>query len=317
MTARSSTRRPFAWTEKEFHEDVLPDKRRLAAALQRICRRLVIKSPDGEVLGSPTQAQAAEYLRVSETSLTRYLQGRYVPAAEVVVSIFDTACQDAGGEQNLGITRDELLERHARAEQERCANCARHREAVRAAGQKLRALQKTQEGLERAAEEKARELRELRQRASALKQEAQKTQAAQPGPEAGLRKGREAARAATLLPVPPSAGDRQQREKAPAAAPGIIRRAEELVAGGRPDSVLALLRHTAEAYTPTEIALLVAVLRTRGQDDLAGNLVHIYGRDRSDRDIVRTALVLHEHHAVTDAEALLRAAAGRPTAALI
>ncbi|MFC7510981.1 hypothetical protein ACFQV4_09515 [Streptomyces thermocarboxydus] len=39
--------------------------------------------------------------------------------------------------------------------------------------------------------------------------------------------------------------------------------------------------------------------------------MHIYARDRSDRDVLRAALVLHEQDVVADAEALLRAAAAR------
>lgn len=66
-----------------------------------------------------------------------------------------------------------------------------------------------------------------------------------------------------------------------------------------------------EACTSQEMALLVALLRSRGQDELAGNFVHIYARDRSDRDVLRAALVLHEQDVVADAEALLRAAAAR------
>ncbi|MFJ8144861.1 hypothetical protein ACIQ6R_07285 [Streptomyces sp. NPDC096048] len=318
MAASSNRRPPFAWTDKELDEDVLPDRRRLVTALQEICRQLVVTTADGAPQTHPTQAQAAEYLNISETALTRYLRGRRIPPDEVAAFIFDTACRDTGGGQNLGITREELLELRARAEQERCGNCQRNREAARAAGQKLRALQGTHEQLERSAAEGARELRELRQRAAVLKQEAQRMKAAQPIPvsEAGPQKVREAAHAATLLPVPRRQGDRQQSKNAALASRHVGRRAEELLRDGRPDSTLALLRHTAEAYTPMEVALLVALLRTRGQDELVDNLVHIYARDRNDQDVVRTALILHEQRAVTDAEALLRTAAAHPGSAL-
>ncbi|MFF7854909.1 hypothetical protein [Streptomyces sp. NPDC007904] len=315
MAARSSSR-PFAWTEKDLPEDVLPDRRRLAVTLQEICRHLVIKSEDGVTLTHPTQAQAARRLQVSETALTRYLYGQHVPADKVTGFIFDTACRDAGGEQNLGISRKDLLELRAQAEQERCANCSRHREAVRAAGQKLKTMQENQERLEQTAEERARELREARQQASTLKREAQRARAAQTVTEAGPQKDRGATRSTTLLPVPRRQGDRQQSGDDVAAAQGIARRAEELRHEGRPDSILALLRHTAEAYTSAEIAVLTVLLRKNGQHELAGNLVHIYGRDRDDRDVVRTALMLHEQDAVADAEALLRAAAARPESAL-
>ncbi|GAA4821956.1 hypothetical protein [Streptomyces ziwulingensis] len=316
MTARSSSRRPFAWTEKDLDADVLPDKRRLAKTLQGICRHLAVTAPNGETPAHPTQGQAAKYLNVSESALTRYLHGQHVPAEQVTAFIFDTACRDAGGGQNLGITREALLELRANAEQERCGNCSRHREAVHAAGRKLKAMQEDRERSERTAEERARELLESRQRVSALKREARLARAAQPVTEAGQEEGRRAAQTATLLPVPRQQEDRQQSGNETAAARNVGLRAEELLRGGRPDSILALLRHTAEAYTPAETASLVTLLRTREQDELADNLVHIYARDRNDRDVMRAALMLHEQRAIADAEALLRTAASHPGSAL-
>ncbi|MGQ5592167.1 hypothetical protein ACUJ8N_02695 [Streptomyces sp. ESR1.13] len=322
MTARSTSRPPFAWTEKELDKDVLPDKRRLAVTLQRMCRFLVITTPDGMTPTHPTQAQAAQYLHVSETTLTRYLQGQRVPPEKGATVIFDTVCRDAGGIQNVGISQEEFLELRARAEQERCASCSRHREqgkdAVRAAGQKLRALRDTNEALQRSAAEQARELGELRQHVATLKQEAQRLKVAQPIPvsEAGPQKDPDAALPATLLPVPHRQRDRQQSKNAARAARNVGHRTEELLRASRPDSVLALLRHTAEACTPLEVALLVAQLRARGQDGLSDNLVHIFARDRNDHEVVRAALVLHEQQAVADAEALLRTAAAHPGSAL-
>ncbi|GGL28942.1 hypothetical protein GCM10010095_12430 [Streptomyces anthocyanicus] len=322
MAARSSSRHPFAWTEKELDRDVLPDHRQLAMALQEVCRHLVITTPEGLPPTHPTQAQAARYLHVSETTLTRYLQGQRVPPEKGAAVIFDTACRDAGGSQNVGITREGLLELRAKAEQERCANCSRHRkqrrDAVHAAGQKLRALQVTNEELERSAAEQARELGRLRHHVATLKQKAQRAESVQPIPvsEAGPQEFPAAMRPATLLPVPRRQGDRQQSRNRDLAAHDVGRRAEELLRDGRPDSTLALLRHTAEAYTPLEVALLVTLLRAQGQDELTDNLVHIFARDRNDHEVVRAALVLHEREAVADAEALLRTAAAHPGSAV-
>lgn len=312
MAARSNSRHPFAWAEKELGEEVLPDRRRLAATLQEVCRHLVVRTREGLTLTHPTQAQAAEYLHVSETTLTRYLRGQRVPPEQGAAAIFNKACRDAGGSQNVGITREWFLELRAKAEQERCANCSRHRDAVRTAGQKLRALQDTNEQLERSAAEQARELGELRQHAVTLRRKV-----AQPIPasEAGPQKVRGAARLAALLPVPRRHGDRQQSKNETLAARNVGRRAEELLNGGRPDSTLALLRHTAEAYTPLEVALLVALLRSQGQNELTDNLVHIYARDRNDQDVVRAALVLLDQQAIADAEALLRTATAHPGSA--
>ncbi len=322
MPARSS-RLPFAWTMKSFEGlegEVLPARRRLAEALQGICRHLAVTTRDGARPAHPTQADAARYLNVSETALSRYLQGQRIPPETVAALIYDIACRDAGGSQNIGMSRSMLLKLRLMAEQERCASCSRHRDAARAAGQKLRALQEAHEQLERSAKEQAQEVRELRQHAAALKQEAQRLRTAQPmsapSGEAGLQKVRTAAHTATLLPVPRRHVDRQQSKNETLAALNVGRRAEELLRGGRPDSTLALVRHTAEAYTPVEVALLVALLRTQEQDGLADNLVHIYARDRDDQDVVQTALTLHEQKAVTDAEALLRTAAAYPGTAL-
>ncbi|MEU3199083.1 hypothetical protein [Streptomyces sp. NPDC006996] len=316
MAAHSNRRTPFAWTEKGLGDDVPPDRQRLAFALQEMCRRLTVRTPEGEALTHPTQAQAAKHLKISETALTRYLHGQHVPADKVTVYLYDTACRDAGGQQNLGIAKKELLALRARAAQERCGNCSRHREAARAAGQKLKLLQENQQELERTAEEKSRELRAARQQVSVLKQETQRARNAQPVPEAGPQEGRTAATAATLLPVRRRQGDRQQSKNETAAALSIASRVKELLSGGRPDSTLALLLHTVEASSPAEIALSVALLRTMSEHELAGNLVHIYGRERSDRDVVHTALKLHEQDAVADAEALLHAATLRPRSAI-
>ncbi|MGW7569298.1 hypothetical protein ACWGJV_23855 [Streptomyces tendae] len=311
MAARSNSRRPFAWATKKLNEEVLPDRRLLAAALQEVCHHLVVRDGEGQAPTHPTQAQAAAYLHVSETTLTRYLQGRRVPPEKGAAAIFDTACKDAGGSQNIGITKERFLELRLRAERERCANCSRHRDAARAAGQKLRALQDTNDQLERSMTERSREVRKLRQHAASLKQEARHQGAAQPTPirEAGPHRVRAATRPASVLPVPRRQGDRQQSKIGSLAARNVGRRAEELLHGGRPDSTLALLRHTAEACTPTEIALLVALLRIQGQDEITDNLVHIYARDRDDQDVMQAALVLLEQRAAADAEALLRTAA--------
>ncbi len=78
--------------------------------------------------------------------------------------------------------------------------------------------------------------------------------------------------------------------------------------------MLALLRHTADAYSPAETALLAVLLTKEGQEDLARDLLHIYGRDKPDREVLRTALELLRSGASGNAEALLLTAAqtGKP-----
>ncbi|MFC7510980.1 helix-turn-helix domain-containing protein [Streptomyces thermocarboxydus] len=116
MAARSNSGEPFAWTEKDFHDGASPVRQQLAVALRRLCRHLAIKSSDGgTVFTRPTQAQAAKYLHVSESSLTRYLTGQYVPPEKAAALIFDTACRDAGVSKALASPGSS------------CSNCERWR----------------------------------------------------------------------------------------------------------------------------------------------------------------------------------------------
>jgi hypothetical protein len=50
------------------------------------------------------------------------------------------------------------------------------------------------------------------------------------------------------------------------------------------------------------------MLRQQRQDHLADNLIHIYGRDQEDRDVMHVAMELHDQGAISDAGAVLRAA---------
>jgi hypothetical protein len=50
------------------------------------------------------------------------------------------------------------------------------------------------------------------------------------------------------------------------------------------------------------------LLRQRQHDELADNLIHVYGRDQGDQDVLRVVLALHQQGAFDDAGAILHAA---------
>ncbi|MDX3113504.1 hypothetical protein [Streptomyces scabiei] len=125
---------------------------------------------------------------------------------------------------------------------------------------------------------------------------------------AGQRSRQTARRDAAQLPVPPRRGDRQLSNPEQRAALSVALQAGALQNGGRQDRALSLLRHSAEVLSPAETATLMFVLRESQLDDLAGTLIHIYGRDNSDPDVMQAAARLHQHGAPDDAAALLQAA---------
>ncbi|MFD0393596.1 hypothetical protein ACFQ3Z_18670 [Streptomyces nogalater] len=95
------------------------------------------------------------------------------------------------------------------------------------------------------------------------------------------------------------------------AARQLVAQAEELDGSGREDLAFTLLRQgTTELLTPAETALVVVELRYRQRDRLADDLIHVYGRDQEDQDVMAVALELHEKGAPDDAGAVLRAALG-------
>ncbi|MEU6303043.1 hypothetical protein ACWHLZ_09835 [Streptomyces chartreusis] len=89
----------------------------------------------------------------------------------------------------------------------------------------------------------------------------------------------------------------------------LAAQAGELDRAGKEDSALILLRHgTTELLNPLETALVMVELREQERDHLADDLIHVYGRDQDDRDVMAVALELHKEGAVHDAGAILRAA---------
>ncbi|WP_155054709.1 hypothetical protein [Streptomyces blattellae] len=314
MSRAKGSQTPYGWTtKKEFGSDVPPGKRALATELQRLCRLLALNA-DGN---APTQKQAADRLHVSDTSLSRYLSAEYLPDIGIVRDLHAIARTDAGGMEEAGITLTDLERLHSEAAAEQCGSCVKLREEVSALQQQavesavelstvqaeLGAVQKEGVILREGTAALKREVRELKAReVRTLKTSARRAI------RAGQRSRLTARADAALLPVPPRKGDRQQSNPEKRAALTVARQAEALQNGGRQDGVLALLRHSAEVLSPAEAAALVCVLREGQLDELAGTLIHIYGRDNPDPHVMRAAAQLHQHGAPDDAAALLQAA---------
>ncbi|MEU9958124.1 hypothetical protein [Streptomyces sp. NPDC050982] len=313
MPRAKSSRTPYSWTAKEFGSDVPPGKRALANELQRLCRLLAL-NPNGS---TPTQKQAADRLPVSDTSLSRFLSAAYLPGIAIVRSLYAIASTDAGGVEKVGITLADLEKLHSQAAAEHCGGCVKLRDEVSVL--RHRATESDGELVAAQAELSAAEkaASALREEAAALKRKIQALQtrdartretSARRAVRAGQRPHLTARADTALLPVPPRRGDRQQSNPEKKAALAVARQAEALQNGSRRDGALDLLRHSVEVLTPAETAALVCVLRESQLDELAGTLIHIYGRDNPDPHVMRAAAQLHQHGAPDDAAALLQAA---------
>ena len=313
MSRAKGSRTPYSWTTKEFGSDVPPGKRALATELQRLCRLLAL-NPDGS---APTQKQAADRLPVSDTSLSRFLSAAYLPGIAIVGSLHAVASADAGSVERVGITLADLEKLHSQAAAEQCGDCVKLRGEVSML--RLQATESVVELVAVQAELSAaeKEAAALREEAAPVKREMQvldmrEAHTLKASPQSAIRAGqqsRPAAQAdAALLPVPPKRGDRQQSNPEMRAALNVARQAGALQIRGRQDGALALLHHSAEVLSPAETATLVCVLREGQLDELAGTLIHIYGRDNPDPHVMQAAAQLHQHGAPGDAAALLQAA---------
>jgi hypothetical protein len=302
MTQGGTGTAEHSWIDKELSSDVPPGQRALAEALQRLCRHLVDVDESGIPTGKRlTQASAARRFFSNESSLSRFLSGDSIPSLGVIDGLYKTACSDAGGEDLVSISLDELgtLRDQAQAER-RCRNCAE----LAAVTQQLHEAQAECASLRQAAEDNAKELETLRSQVATLTAAAAELKATRAGLQARL-----AARASSApLPVPRRRGDRQRRQNDVGAARQVAKQAGELNSGGRQDAALTLLRHTTEVLGHLETATLFRLLRQRQEDGLADNLIHIYGRDQNDQDVLHVALELHKQGAADDVGALLRAA---------
>jgi hypothetical protein len=88
----------------------------------------------------------------------------------------------------------------------------------------------------------------------------------------------------------------------------VAKRAAELRGNGKQEAALTLLRHTTEVLSPVETATLFRALRHHQQSELLDNLIHIYGRDHQDQEVMHVTWELHKQGCPDDAGALLQAA---------
>jgi hypothetical protein len=264
--------------------------------------------------------------------LSRYLNTRRIPPQGFVERLYKEACADAAASgQDVGITRDALLGLHASALGERggCEHCLKLGGRIDSLIQHLNAPcpacvahQRQQEARRRQRKRLAAQLRSARAEGARLRMTVAelkvivadlKTDLAEKAArEAGLRERLAMAQGARAqLPVPRRPGDRQLSTKDVSAARQLVAQAEELDRSGREDLAFTLLRQsTTELLTPAETALVVTELRYRERDQLADDLIHVYGRDQENQDVMAVALELHEKGAPDDAGAILRAALG-------
>lgn len=282
-----------AWTDKELRSEVPPHMRNLAEALQALCRHLLPDDAARRAGKRLTQAKAAARIPCDESSLSRYLSGQLVPDLKTTKGLYREACLDAGDEHPVGITFDELvlLRKQAEAERRRSSN------------EMAAEIDSLHGQLQEAESERAalrHEVAELKAAVADLK-----------ASEAGLQARLTAQTASGPLPVPRRRGDRQRMRRDIAAVRNLASRAAELDAGGRAGAALRLLRRSAdEVLNPLETAGLLLLLRQQQHDDLADNLIHVYGRDQDRDDVLNVALSLHEQGAPDDAGAVLHAALG-------
>ncbi|TXS35168.1 hypothetical protein EAO75_45275 [Streptomyces sp. uw30] len=253
----------------------------------------------------------AELLHSNTTSVSRFasLDPR-VPSPAFIEDLHKAACVAAAASgRSVGITPEDLQILRALAEAEtrgRCQSCAELGRRIDSLSQQLSTPCPSCEARERQLAADAAQLRALKREVAAMRTAVQEMETT----EAGLRARLALANASrTPLPVPPRRGDRQRSEKEKAMARQLAAQAGELDSAGKEDSALILLRHgTTELLNPSETALVMVELREQERDHLADDLIHVYGRDQDDRQVMAVALELHEEGAVNDAGAILRAA---------
>ncbi|MFF7789497.1 hypothetical protein [Streptomyces sp. NPDC007991] len=292
------------WIHKEFRSDVPPGQRALAIALQNLCRHITPTSSNKSPNTAPTQADAARHLLCSESSLSRFLSGQSVPRFHSVEHLYKTACADAGGEHALGVTLDDLRKLHKAASGERCQSCVDLRSQLKAAVSQAVTAEAEIAALRQSASGDATELESLRREVRALKDAVSELKSTRAGLQARLT----TQAALAPLPVPRRRGDRQRSKNKVSAARQVAKRAAELRSDGRQDAALTLLRHTTEVLSPAETATLFMALRQQRQNELVDNLIHIYGRDHRDQEVMYVTWELHKQGLPDDAGALLRAA---------
>lgn len=322
-----------AWAAKSISSDVPPGKRELALQIQQLCRHLTGESRTKKGILEPTQAQAAKRLGISETSLSRFLSGHSVPPMRLLERIHESAREDTDGGLPADVTLTELRSLRDRANADHCDSCVSLRaqleklkaeldaardtratavpiESTAARSitthltQRLHALEAQRHHLQQHCDHTEAKIDQLREENAQLRLKIASGAASRAG--LGFRPAATQANEPTPLPVPHQQGDRQRSAGTERAARNVAAKAGALQTSRRQGSAVSLLHHTARTLSHVEIAALLCLLRHQREQELADNLIHIYGRDQSYQDVVRVALELHERGAPDDAGTLLR-----------
>ncbi|MBQ1096999.1 hypothetical protein KBY55_13055 [Streptomyces sp. b94] len=224
-----------------------------------------------------------------------------MPDLAIVEGLHRQACRDTGGEHAVGIPLDALRLLHKEAETERRR---RGDEEWTAEVDDLTARLRVAESERAALRQEVEELTALRDEVTVLRAAVEELKT----PGAGSQTRLTAQAAPGPLPVPRRRGDRQRMRRDVSAVRSLAMQAGELDANGRAEAALRLLRRSWEVLNPLETAGVLLLLRRQQHDELADNLIHVYGRDQGDQDVLHVALTLHEQGSPGDAGAILQAA---------
>ncbi|MFF5189451.1 hypothetical protein ACFY30_37770 [Streptomyces sp. NPDC000345] len=324
MTTEGGHMPGHGWLDRPLDDSCPPRKRELALALRDLFRLLKQKEripgkSDKSEIKPLNQAGAAKRLNSNSTSLSRIVNhdpnNPRVPDQGFVTRLYEAACADAAADQQeVPFTLEALLDLRTSAEGERrgCKHCVELGKRIDSLTQRTSvpcpscAAREREREEERGGGEDSAGLAAAKSEASALRASVEGLKAS----EAGLQVRLAMAKASRPpLPVPLQRGDRQRSEQERAVARQLAAHAAELDGAGKQDSALTLLRQgTTELLNPSETALVMVELRQQERDHLADNLIHVYGRDQGDRQVMEVALELHAEGAVADAGAILRAA---------
>ncbi|SNS04477.1 hypothetical protein [Actinacidiphila glaucinigra] len=246
-------------------------------------RWLRIECMDMSMAALARHLAARGYGSVKDRSgISRYEKGERVPDDDFVTLLYEAATEKAG--RSLVFGKSDLLTLCARARRRACSSCATSGRAVKAMRHAMRQLR--------------RENQRLRAESESLHSSVR----------AGLAEESANRRGAASLPVPHGDGDRQRWARDVVAARSLVESVQRLHARRDQVAVVTVMRRTGEVLTPAESATALVLLRELSEDQLADNLLHIYGREQPERDVMEAALALHERGYERDAGALLKAA---------
>ncbi|NDZ78541.1 hypothetical protein G3I19_08390 [Streptomyces sp. SID10853] len=226
--------------------------------------------------GAPTLAKAVLLFDergyvTNRDAMSRYLNGRHVPPLRFATLMHEIAVANTGSEAIVGLSRQAVIQAHESAEPTLCKVCP-----------------------------------ELQRENDALLRERRRLEESEAGLSEALANARQRAK---TLPVPHFSRDRQRRSNDIAGARQIASAAAKLQDQGSADEALSMLIDTVGALTPLEGAASLVLLRSTKQTQLADTLVHLYGQEHSEKEVIQVALKLHDRGMADDAIEMLRTAA--------